>query len=728
MKSVIKLVVLFLLFFFNFNNMIAGTYSGGTGAYGNPYIIASTADLIELSKTPADWISGKYFEQSNNITFDADYSLVDWDGDGSATWDEGDMLGFSPIGNFATPFKGNYEGVFNRITNLYINRSNTDYVGLFGYCEDVFISNIRLINSVITGQNYVGRIVGKASGGQIMFSYSMEGSVTGTGNAVGGLAGYFLNCTELTSLNCYNGSVTGSGNGVGGVVGISENNFILSYNKGDVTGGGNGTGGLVGININTQIENGFNTGNVNSSGNEVGGLVGINQNNSIIRNSFCVCDVSRLSGVNTEFGGFCGHNYSGSLIEYCYSAGYINFGTNQGFVGSGECTNTNNFFDKDVSNQISGIVASAKTTGEMKTKSTFTGWDFESGAIWHIIRTESSISYPYLLTYQGVVNTPTNQSHSINFNNITNSSVNLSWTSGNGTNRVVFMKEGGGDISNPLNNITYYASNDWNNKGSQLESSGYYCVYKGDGSEVDITNLKRETQYTVQIFEYNATPGTELYNVNTAANNPYSQSTARYYCGIGTAENPYQIKTVDDLLNLTKQYDDWSTDKYFIQIADIAFDENEQNVDWDWDGSANWDENDQLGFNCIGNYYSLFWGNYDGQNHSISNVYINQTDMNATHIGFFGDIDESTIQNLVLENIYIRGDWNIGGLVGGAYRSTITNCRVNGEILAKSTAGGFCGWFEESSISNCYSSANVSGISFDVNSNRNVFLWINRKK
>lgn len=48
--------------------LLAGTYGGGSGTQGDPYIIATPSHLSELSTTTADWASGKYFNQTANIT------------------------------------------------------------------------------------------------------------------------------------------------------------------------------------------------------------------------------------------------------------------------------------------------------------------------------------------------------------------------------------------------------------------------------------------------------------------------------------------------------------------------------------------------------------------------------------------------------------------------------------------------------------------------------------
>jgi len=132
---------------------------------------------------------------------------------------------------------------------------------------------------------------------------------------------------------------------------------------------------------------------------------------------------------------------------------------------------------------------------------------------------------------------PTVQASGIVFSDVMGSTFTINWTNGNGAKRAVFVKEGTGAITNPSNLTTYTASATWFSKGSQLGSSGYYCVYNGTGSTVLLTDLKDETLYTVQIFEYNGTAGSELYQTTTATNNPNSQTTEM--CNAGDTWNTH---------------------------------------------------------------------------------------------------------------------------------------------------------------------------------------------
>ena len=103
---------------------------------------------------------------------------------------------------------------------------------------------------------------------------------------------------------------------------------------------------------------------------------------------------------------------------------------------------------------------------------------------------------------------PITQASSVTFSSIGTTTMTTGWTNGNGARRVVFIRQGDvGTIGSPVDGTLYTASSNWNSgspSGTQLGTSGYYCVYDGTGSTVDLTNLTANTAYYVQVFEYNS--------------------------------------------------------------------------------------------------------------------------------------------------------------------------------------------------------------------------------
>jgi len=177
-RTGILVTLLALVLVFGFS-VVSFAYSGGSGTEGDPYEIATTDDLIELSNNSGDW--GAHFIQTADIIFNADETQVDWDNSGSP----GPETGFSPIGNGSPGFTGSYDGSDEdgdyKIENLYINRPDEDYVGLFGYTSGATIENVQLTDVDIAGSFYVGGLVGHNMEGTVKHSSSI-GDVEGTGN------------------------------------------------------------------------------------------------------------------------------------------------------------------------------------------------------------------------------------------------------------------------------------------------------------------------------------------------------------------------------------------------------------------------------------------------------------------------------------------------------------------------------------------------------------------
>jgi len=359
------------------NNMAAGYEDPTVGIFeiNSPVLISSVAELEVLSTlTNVDDLDRDYV-LVNNINFADSYDESDW-----SDWNSG--AGFKPIGSISSPFTGSFNGGIYTISNLYINRPTTDYIGLFGYTSSsATLQNIALTDVDITGKDYVGGLVGWNDFGKISDSYT-TGPVNGT-NTVGGLVGKnYKGTIEI----CYTtGKVTGTGYYVGGLVGDSfgdsdDGMISYSYATGNV-GGTNYIGGLVGYNTGTTIENSYATGNVGGT-NYIGGLVGENSNvNGMISDSYATGTITgsnyigglvgenygeiekssatgTVTGVN-HVGGLLGRNYQGE-ITYCHSSNLVN-GTKYvgGLVGysfSGKISNNYTSSDVKGNEEVGGLV------------------------------------------------------------------------------------------------------------------------------------------------------------------------------------------------------------------------------------------------------------------------------------------------------------------------------------------------------------------------------------
>ncbi len=163
--------------------------------------------------------------------------------------------------------------------------------------------------------------------------------------------------------------------------------------------------------------------------------------------------------------------------------------------------------------------------------------------------------------------------------------------------------------------------------------------------------------------------------------------------GMGTAESPFQIANLNQLVLLSQFWDQW--DKSFIQTANI-------------DASATMPSAQSVVLNPIGDSFTAFAGTYDGQNFTIDKLYQNLVDFSVP-TGLFGITFGTTLKNIHLTNVQISGDYFIGGLVGEAISSDFSNCHVEGEVNAVLVSGGFVGYSEGSTFANCSAYVAMTG-------------------
>ncbi|MCV6599233.1 MAG: hypothetical protein OIF36_01960 [Alphaproteobacteria bacterium] len=115
----------------------------------------------------------------------------------------------------------------------------------------------------------------------------------------------------------------------------------------------------------------------------------------------------------------------------------------------------------------------------------------------------------------------------------------------------------------------------------------------------------------------------------------------------------------------------------------------------DWDGDGFVSDNDNSGWEPLGNGSSEFKGVFDGDGFSINNLYSNRS--SQYYIGLFGKTKGATVKNLSLNDIYSSGAGVVGTLIGGAYEGTniVENCFANGNSVSSSYyTGGLIGGFK----------------------------------
>lgn len=128
----------------------------------------------------------------------------------------------------------------------------------------------------------------------------------------------------------------------------------------------------------------------------------------------------------------------------------------------------------------------------------------------------NSYGYPGGSGYE-VINTE--QATNIIESNHQGTQVDLEWTRGNGENCVAFVFEGTSGIANAENGVTYTANANFGD-GSQIGTTGWYCVYNGTGNNVSLTGLTEGITYRVMVLEYDGVSGAESYLLEEVFRNP----------------------------------------------------------------------------------------------------------------------------------------------------------------------------------------------------------------
>ena len=245
---------------------IADGFAGGTGEENDPYQISTAAQLAYFAKS----VNGgrrydrEYIILKNNINLN------------DKEW--------TPIGTDSNPFRGNFDGRNHTVTGMRISNSSANYVGLFGECTrhniNSAIKNITVENSVITGKEHVGAIIGYAGEINIENCQSVGNTVNGN-KRVGGISGSVVGSVSYAAkiVQCYNSSTVTGEYFVGGIVGVGNRCIAENcLNTGEIKGYyyGRAGGGIFGIlSTNTsQITACINWGKISEVRSGYGGIAG----------------------------------------------------------------------------------------------------------------------------------------------------------------------------------------------------------------------------------------------------------------------------------------------------------------------------------------------------------------------------------------------------------------------------------------------------------------------
>ncbi len=605
----------------------------GSGTELDPYQIATLSDLYWLSQTSSEW--DKYYIQTADI-----------DASTTSTWDSG--AGFTPIGIITDAFGGNYDGDGYSISGLTINRPTTDYVGLFGYTYNATIDNLVLSGASVTGEDYVGGLVGYSFGSSHEQLYT-DGTITGETN-VGGIAGKLQRGTITAG---YSGAAVTGTTEAGGLIGMLDDNsdsFI------------------------STIESSYATGTVTAtnSGGTGGGLIGSAStppNVSIIRDSYATGTVNADIG-----GGFIGIAAKIDISD-SYSTGQVSGSNAGGFAGfSSQATITDSYWNTESSGLSTGIAinnnsqtVTGLTSNQMLYRANFSGFDFNTTDAWEII---NGFTEPFLRAFQpDTVNglsvseyhqTPSGSGISGDPYQIATLG-NLYWLSeSDSVWSASFIQTA--DI-NASETAAWYDSAGFSPIGTT--TTNFTGTYDGDGYTISGLIIDRETEDYIGLFGYgDSTSITNLSLLDAeVSGNGYVGALAGFIQGASILTSNYATGEVTSA----------NTSAYIGGLIGILT------------GSGNYEYSD-LG----------------------AHVRVSSSGTTSFHIGgLIGSSSADLSSGYAIGDVNAEG-FNVGGLIGFS-SGNLTNSYSTGNVVAGQVIGGLVGSLSGGSIESSYATGNVSG-------------------
>ena len=196
---------------------MSAQFSGsGSGTKDDPYRIFNADQLNQV----------RNFVGKTDVYFslEADIDMTQWIAENNPS------QGWQPIGK-DSGFRGNFNGNGHIISNLWIKRPSTDYIGMFGKIDDnAEILNLKLENAEYVGNDYVGGIVGYCYNANSITSCEFNGKISGN-DYIGGICGYnFNDGYDTTISDCFTDSHIKGRDYIGGICGYNKvyNNYFYN--------------------------------------------------------------------------------------------------------------------------------------------------------------------------------------------------------------------------------------------------------------------------------------------------------------------------------------------------------------------------------------------------------------------------------------------------------------------------------------------------------------------
>ena len=562
---------------------------------------------------------------------------------------------FAPIGNYHEngaswgdpSFQGTYNGGEFEIRNLTISNSTDWCQGLFGYLYgSAVVKNVKLVNCSIT----TGQ---RYAGGIVAFATASSNN-------------------RITIDNChFNGTLTNS--------------------LGSGSGSGNYHGGIAGNIQDTDISNCTVTGTISTTKSSYyyGGIVGYARTSTV---SDCE-NQANITGTGRYYGGIVGENYS-STISNCFSIGTIEGD------GRGAIAGSNLFSYGTFSNCYYASPCNVKAVNNSDIEGVVPAYTITNGTNVAAIAITEPVNYHSTLTGKDyfVADTYT---------------VTMTLTPDMNTHTLdKYICEGGTLTLDTENNVYKLTITDKDVTISALVHNNDANPFEDLITIEDIPNQRwmgKVAIVPVVNVKYDNTTlveGTDYY-MEVANNEQVGQATVTI-TGIngytGTKQTTFNIEDLTVGNNNRYQI---SSEADLQQFASIVNTGGRLNGVYELtDDITLTQEHTPIG--CDGDH--CFKGSFDGNDHTISNLTINQP--NKSYQGLFGYISNSDhVFYVTLSNCNIKGKEYVGGIAGYAAEANIYGCKVSGTIEGNN-AGGIVGYnYSSSYLRSCFSACEVSGTS-----------------
>lgn len=687
----------------------------GEGTELNPYSISTAEDVLALSQlvNSGNTLEGKV------VKVVEDLDLVN-------------MLPlFRPIGNEKYPFEGVFDGNNHRVTHFNYATYDLKNTGFFGYVGskgvvknldidaqiytkgmnagliagtcDGEVLNCKAGGRIITGNTRTGGIVGVLKNGGTVKDCEVqyEGIVAGA-SATGGIVGYLKggtvkDCKVKAYVTHGDNVITKDNLGYGGIVGSAygtdetPSSIINCYFAGQLFCKSERAvlGGIVGYaegaSVSTCMSCGLINSNaskmqaMNSSGQSIlkdvgatGGLVG-RTINSRFSNSLSMTSIFNAPN-NGQLGSIVGDvddSDHTSSFETCFSAAQIfNNEENSNRSVYGKCNRDNapflhTYYDVQVTGLYGasgGVETAELISGEALTGFSSDVWNFQKGLYPTLKVFESELESKFCAL--PVVFGKGETSRTIKSDFALSSTEVLKWQVVNGTNN--------------------------GTEGSTIKIVGDSVKLTGVNG-VDTLALQLPDSYVTRYLE------TKVIGTNE-------------FEGEGTADNPYRIRTSNDLVALARQVNEIKNSydgKHFLMTNDIDM----RDVAFDGIGKRS-----GSGITLV---ERKFGGIFDGGGYAIHNLQMKGIVLSGTSVDtrnskenvamFVTCNSASEIKNLTISNDCAFEGYRFVASVACYTNGKISNCRNYAPVVASSVcAGGIVASCEGGTISECYNAGDVS--------------------